>query len=125
MRLGSRIPAPAAQAGANERHRLERLDWLGPALIAGNQIDGSGTLALKPIFYFHLHNDMDVPDEEGLELESLDDAHAHAMREARNLFAQNVSEQGRVTLTHRIDIEDEHGSVLGTVRFGEAVQVEP
>lgn len=77
-----------------------------------------------PRFYFRLHNDMDVPDEEGLELASLEYARAHAVREARNLFGQAANEKGRVSLTDRIDIEDENGSVLGTVRSGDAVQVE-
>ncbi|MDP8993489.1 MAG: hypothetical protein M3N07_00670 [Pseudomonadota bacterium] len=64
------------------------------------------------------------PDEEGIELASLDDARAHAFREARALFCGAASETGRVVLTHRIDIDDEQGRVLGTVRFCDAVQVE-
>ncbi|WP_419555406.1 DUF6894 family protein [Sphingomonas arenae] len=39
-----------------------------------------------PRFYFHLHNDPDVPDLEGREFPDLPAAHAEAMREARVLI---------------------------------------
>ena len=77
-----------------------------------------------PRFYFHLHNDVDVPDDEGIELPDLDAARAHAVRQARFTFGEMAKDQGRVVLHHRIDIEDEQGKVLGTVSFGEAVKIE-
>jgi hypothetical protein len=77
-----------------------------------------------PRFYFHLYNDIDVPDEEGKELADLEAAVEWARGEARNLVAAMAKEEGRVVLKHRIDIEDEHGDVLHTVRFGEVVRIE-
>ena len=77
-----------------------------------------------PRFYFHLHNDMDVPDEEGLDLADLRAAQANAVRLARFTFAETAKDEGRVVLHHRIDIENEQGSVLDTVHFGDAVRVE-
>jgi len=52
-------------------------------------------------------------------------ARAHAVRQARVTFAETAKDEGRVVLHHRIDIEDVKGVVLGTVRFGDAVQVTP
>jgi uncharacterized protein DUF6894 len=77
-----------------------------------------------PRFYFHLHNDIDVPDDEGVELPNLEAARAHAVRCARFTFAETAKSHGHVVLHHRIDIEDERQSVLDTVHFGEAVKVE-
>ena len=77
-----------------------------------------------PRFYFHLHNDVDVPDDEGVELPDLAAARAHAVRCARVTFAEVAKDEGRVVLHHRIDIEDEGGAVLDTVYFRDAVKVE-
>lgn len=75
-------------------------------------------------FYFHLHNDLDVADREGQELAHLEAAREWARCQARALFGHLAKEQGRVVLNHRIDIEDKNGTVLDTVRFGDAVKVE-
>ena len=77
-----------------------------------------------PRFYFHLHNDMDVPDAEGKGLPDLDAAREWARCQARQLFGQLAKDEGRVVLHHRIDIEDERAEVLDTVCFGDAVKVE-
>ncbi len=77
-----------------------------------------------PRFYFHLHNDVDVPDEGGEELPDLAAARAHAISMARFEVAE-AAKVGRILLSHRIDVEDEHGAVLATVPFSEAVQVTP
>lgn len=75
-----------------------------------------------PRFYFHLHNDVDVSDKGGQEMPDLTAARAHAVRMARFEIAE-AAKLGRIVLSHRIDVEDEDGSVLATVRFGDAVQV--
>jgi hypothetical protein len=77
-----------------------------------------------PRYYFHLYNDVDVPDYEGVVLPDLKAARAHAVRCARITFAETAKDEGRVVLHHRIDIGDERGTVLDTVRFGDAVRVE-
>lgn len=77
-----------------------------------------------PRFYFHLHNDIDARDDEGVELADLEAARVHAVRLARFTFAETAKDKGRVVLHHRIDIEDSDGKVLDTVRFGDAIQVE-
>jgi hypothetical protein len=77
-----------------------------------------------PRFYFHLHDDLDAVDEEGLQLPDLRAARAHAVRCVRVTFAETAKDEGRVVLHHRIDIADEQGAVLETVRFRDAVRVE-
>ena len=77
-----------------------------------------------PRFYFHLHNDIDVPDEEGKELPDLNGARIWAECQARMLIGQIAKEQGRVVLHHRIDIEDEYGLVGDTVWFRDVLQIE-
>lgn len=78
-----------------------------------------------PRFYFHLHNDVDVSDEGGEELPDLEAARAHAMRLARFEVSEGALRYGRIVLSHRIDIADETGAVLATVRFSDAVRVTP
>jgi hypothetical protein len=80
--------------------------------------------ASVPRFYFHLHNDVDLPDDEGSEHPDLEAARAHAVKCARVTFAEVAKDEGRVVLHHRIDIEDEQGAVLSTVYFRDAVKVE-
>jgi uncharacterized protein DUF6894 len=77
-----------------------------------------------PRFYFHLHNDVDAPDDEGVDLPDLDAARAHATWQARVTFAETAKDERRVVLHHRIDIEDSEGTVLDTVHFRDAVKVE-
>lgn len=74
-------------------------------------------------YYFHLHNDLDVPDQEGRELPDLFAAEAWAASQARNFVGQMAKDEGRIVLHHRIDIEDGEGRVLATVRFGDVVEV--
>jgi hypothetical protein len=74
-------------------------------------------------FYFHLHNDVDAPDDEGKELPDIDAARAYAEANAVDLMAATLKEKGRLNLGHHIDIEDEHGKVLATVRFRDVVAI--
>jgi hypothetical protein len=77
-----------------------------------------------PRFYFHLINDLDVSDHEGVELPDLDSAREVARCNARMLMGQVLKEEGHINLSHRIEIEDDHGRVLDTVWFRTAVRVE-
>ena len=77
-----------------------------------------------PRYYFHLHNDIDAPDADGVELLSLEAAREHAAGQIRVTFAETVKDLGRVVLHHRSGIENAGGDVLASVQFGEAVRVE-
>ena len=77
-----------------------------------------------PKFYFHLRNDMDVPDLEGREFPDLTAARACAVHLARFEVSEMVKTEGRVVLHHRIDIEDGHGRALDSVTFRDVLMVE-
>ena len=66
---------------------------------------------------------MDVPDDEGKELPDLETARQEAACQARMLMGQMLKDEARIDLSHRIDIEDEHGAVLATVWFKDVVTV--
>ena len=61
-----------------------------------------------PHYYFHLHNDGEFPDEEGVDLPNAAAAHVHAIGEAREMICEEVN-NGRLDLDHSIEIEDEQG----------------
>ena len=76
------------------------------------------------LFYFYLINDVDAPDDEGTDLPDLEAAMQHARRLVRFTAAENVKVDGKIVLSHRIDVEDGAGNVLGTVTFGDVVNVQ-
>ena len=88
---------------------------------AGNR-DRLVALMIMANYRFHVLNDIDAPDEEGQELDNLAAAHLKAIDYARDLASAAVR-QGRLDLTHRIDIEDEAGTTLLTVTFADAIEV--
>lgn len=75
-------------------------------------------------FYFHLHDDLDVPDCEGAEFPDLTAARAYAIAAACRLMCETLVHDGRITLSHWIDIEDEQGEVAASVSFADAVCIE-
>ena len=77
-----------------------------------------------PRFYFHLFNDMDVPDDEGKELRDLKAAREHAACEARTFMGETLKEKAHINLGHRIDIEDELHALVATVWFKDVVKVD-
>lgn len=77
-----------------------------------------------PRYFFHLHNDVDTPDCEGMDFDNLEAARKFALKEARFTAAETIKEAGHFIGDHRIDIEDENGTVLDSVYFRDAVKVE-
>ena len=75
-----------------------------------------------PRYFFHLHNDLETRDEEGLELPDLAAARNVAEQEARAMAAQSVA-NGQLDLRHSIEVIDESGATVLVVRFGEAVEI--
>ena len=57
-----------------------------------------------PKFYFHLHDDVDVPDDEGVDLSDLEAAQTYAVHCARVTFGESAKDEGRVVLHHRIAV---------------------
>jgi uncharacterized protein DUF6894 len=77
-----------------------------------------------PRYYLHLRDDMDVPDDEGVDLPDLEAARVKAAGNARFTLARTAMDEGKINFTHRIDIEDEQGRTLDTVWFRDVVRVE-
>ena len=76
-----------------------------------------------PRYYFHLYDDMDVLDDEGREFPDVEAALKEAMHQARTVAGYVIIGTGRLTLSHRIEVADEAGKVLGSVCFGDVVAV--
>jgi hypothetical protein len=75
-----------------------------------------------PRYYFHSHDEIDAPDEEGQELRDVHAAVALATSFARELAAEHVREGG-LTLSHFIAVTDEAGANLAKVTFGDVVRI--
>ena len=75
-----------------------------------------------PLFYFHLFNEVTCMDDEGLELADQPVAMQKATMLAREMAADSVR-NGRLVLSHRIEVADESGATIGTVHFGDTVEV--
>ncbi len=73
--------------------------------------------------FFHLHEcGTVVIDEEGVEVESLENARVRAIREARSIMSSEVS-AGKLCLSCHINIADAQGKTLLTVPFREALEI--
>jgi hypothetical protein len=77
-----------------------------------------------PIYYFHIHDHHLTIDEEGVDRADDVSALAYAIRAARSLAAADVSE-GHLTLSDRIEIDDENHRRVATIRFDQAVAITP
>jgi hypothetical protein len=77
-----------------------------------------------PRFFFHLYDDIDVLDEDGTQLPDVAAAVQCAATEARSLMCDTIKTEGPIVLDHRIEIEDEHGAVVATVPFRDALKIE-
>ena len=77
-----------------------------------------------PRYFFHVRDDMDIPDIEGADMRDIGAARLHAVEAARQLMCETLKDDGRITLHHRIDIEDEGHRVVETVEFGDALRIE-
>ena len=76
-------------------------------------------------YHFNIRNGTGfTADDEGMDLSSEDDARSHAIEGARSLLSAEVLE-GTLDLNGQIEITDEGREAVMTVRFIEAVRVEP
>jgi hypothetical protein len=76
-----------------------------------------------PRYFFNLYDDCVLIDEEGAELPTVDAAWQRALHVAREMACQEVLE-GKLTLSHRIEVEDEDRKPIVVIPFGDAVTVE-
>ena len=76
-----------------------------------------------PRYFFDLYDDMVVQDDAGLELPDVEAARREAIRSARAMACAEVLE-GHLNLQHRIEVKDEHGHHVATVRFADVVALQ-
>ena len=76
-----------------------------------------------PIYHFHIHNDIEVADVEGIECADLDLARTRAIEGARSLMCESLTKCGRIILSHSIEVTDDGGRILMTIPFSDAVQI--
>jgi hypothetical protein len=73
--------------------------------------------------YFHLHECGEtVIDEEGTEVDSLEEARVVALRAARSIMGSEVA-AGKLCLSCHISVESAHGMIVMTVPFREALNI--
>jgi hypothetical protein len=77
-----------------------------------------------PRFFFHLLDDLDVPDPDGEELPNLDAARDRAAKNAREMMALSLVETARINRHHRIEVADESGKIVHVVQFGDVLTIE-
>jgi hypothetical protein len=77
-----------------------------------------------PRFFFHLREDEFSPDPDGIEFPDAAAAKAAAVDGARGMICDQVK-KGRLCLGYALEVEDEAGTPLFTLRFDEAVEIEP
>ena len=76
-----------------------------------------------PRFFFHVYDDYVALDDEGAELPSVAEAREAAVRAARELATEEIRAKGKLTLKHRIDVEDENGRPLLTMPSSAAFRI--
>jgi hypothetical protein len=75
-----------------------------------------------PRFYFHLFDDLDCFDEEGQELPSPETALETARANVLDIACAEVGE-GRLDLSHRIEVANEFGQSISVPRFRDVIEV--
>lgn len=78
-----------------------------------------------PHFYFHLYNAVNVRDDIGRELPSLEAAKTEATQACREIMAEDIRGDGQITLSHRIDIHDGNGEMKLALPFRACVEIRP
>jgi hypothetical protein len=75
-----------------------------------------------PRYFFYLsRNGQVIPDPEGTELADLSEARSEAFLNARDLIIQILRSDEPLPLDDNVQVVDEHGSLLHTVTFKEAL----
>jgi hypothetical protein len=74
------------------------------------------------LFFFHLRRSGKViHDPDGTLLASIDEARRYAKLEAREVIVTILQTEEPVPLDDGIDVADEHGAILHTITFKEAL----
>ncbi len=76
-----------------------------------------------PLYFFHLRDGQDILlDPEGTELDGQAVIARTALVAARSLISHDALD-GHISLHHRIDVEDEAGTLVHSLAFEDAVAI--
>jgi translation initiation factor 2 alpha subunit (eIF-2alpha) len=75
-----------------------------------------------PRFYFHLYCEFSARDEEGRELADPASAREAAKEDIRSIIS-DAARRGEIDMRGRVEIADEHGTVVETVSFTDSVNL--
>ena len=78
-----------------------------------------------PHYYFHLFNAVNIRDDVGRHFATLEEAHADATKACRALMANDLQTEGQITLSHRIEIEDDDGETKLVLPFRACIEIRP
>ena len=78
-----------------------------------------------PKFYLNVINAADDYNKEPFDLASLEEAKTQAIAGARDCISDNIRAGLPVYESHRIEITDDDGVFLHTVRFGDIIDLRP
>jgi hypothetical protein len=74
------------------------------------------------LYFFHVHRGgILIPDPDGTQMAGFDEACRQAFREARCLLSEHLKTDRPIRLQDGVQLADEHGHVLYTVTFEEAL----
>ena len=76
-----------------------------------------------PRFYFHLFNAVNIRDDAGRDFATLEEAHVGATKACRPLMANDLQNEGQITLSHRIEIVDDDGATKLVLPFRACVEI--
>ena len=76
-----------------------------------------------PRYFFHVYDDLVVRDENGIDLADAEAACAAALAGAREMMGAQMM-KGRLSLYHRIEVEDEEGKAILALHYGDAVRID-
>jgi hypothetical protein len=77
------------------------------------------------LFHLNVFSDFDAQDIEGIELANLEVAKQQAVAGFRDLVAHDIRDGKPIYRSHRIEITDEIGCLLDTVRFEDIIDLRP
>ncbi len=73
-------------------------------------------------YYFHSYNDVRAIDEEGADHGDLAEVRAYATASVRDMMSDDVK-RGVLNLGSRIEVEDEHGTVVLVLYYRDAIEL--
>lgn len=76
-----------------------------------------------PLFFFHIYDDIEFLDDQGMDMADAAAARDAALAGARGMMSEQVR-KGRLSLHHRIEVVDEGGGAILTLPFADAVEIE-